>query len=1063
MEQANGPEHVVAPGRVPPGRVLLVAASGAFLAFLDATIVNVAFPSLVESFPDTSIGDLSWVLNAYNIVFAAFLVVFGRMADLLGRRRTFVWGVGLFTVASLACGLAPSVELLVVARVVQALGAALLVPASLALVVEAFPPERRAHAIGLWGATAAVAAGLGPPLGGALVELGDWRWAFLVNLPPGIAAVLIARRSLVESRAPGRRRLPDLRGAALLAASLGLLNLALVQGDAWGWAAASTIGALVVSAVLLAGFVASSRVHPVPLLDPALLRIRSFRLANMATALAGFGFFAYLLTNVLWLTYVWDYSVLRAGAALMPGALVAAVVASRLGPVAEKHGYRLVVVPGALVWAGAYVWYRQVTGLEPAFLMEWLPGQVLSGIGVGMTLPVLGSAALAAVPGGRFATASAVVSSARQVGGVLGIAVLVVVVGTPAPETIVGALRDGWLLSILAFLAVALVAAPVGRVAPAVETAPEDDGVPNVLVAAAPARVIALDATPGLADVALFAGLPAAARRRLSGVARTVHVPAGEAVVEQGDPASSVFVLQTGRLEVLIDGRHVRELGPGAVLGELAVLTGERRSATVRARRDATLLELRAEDFTALLSDDAAASRVVATQLAERLRVPPVDTTRPVRPAVVAVVGLHAGAHADEVAAALAARLAATTRVAVLRTGAAETVEAAERDGALVLLVAAPDDGAWRDFCVRSADQVVLVAPAGSGPPEGGVTPVPAAQPDVVLVGRARPSPVVLSAWAEAVDAWQVQVCDGDVALGVRALADRIAGRSVGLCLGGGGARAFSHVGVLRELEEAGVLVDRLAGASVGAVIAAAYATGRTAAEVDGLVYDGFVRNQPFGDYTVPVVSLARGRRVRRLMEAAYGADTVMEGLPRQLTTVSVDLATRSRCVHRRGSVVAAARASVGLPVLFPPVVDGSRVLVDGGVLDNLPVDVLTERDEGPVIAVNITMGGGGGPRAGAPRAPRVPSLGETLLRTMMIGSGGVVAAAQARGAHIVTPAARGVGLLEFSQMDRMVEAGRAAARALLEATGGDLSARPEQAAVPQPRAVRDRASARSR
>ncbi len=168
---------------------------------------------------------------------------------------------------------------------------------------------------------------------------------------------------------------------------------------------------------------------------------------------AGVGFYAYLLTNILWLQYVWGYDVLRAGLALVPAALVAAVVAARLGPLAERVGYRAFIVPGALVWAGAYLWYHQQVGLEPAFWTEWLPGQLLSGIGVGATLPLLGSAALAAVPGGRYATASAVVSSARQLGGVLGIAVLVVIIGDPTPATAVASLRDGWTLSIGAFVA----------------------------------------------------------------------------------------------------------------------------------------------------------------------------------------------------------------------------------------------------------------------------------------------------------------------------------------------------------------------------------------------------------------------------------------------------------------------------------------------------------------------------------------------------------------------------------------------------------------------------------
>ncbi|HET6969096.1 MAG TPA: MFS transporter, partial [Ornithinibacter sp.] len=465
----------VTTARVAPSRVLLVASFGAFLAFLDATIVNVAFPSIRESFPDTTIGDLSWVLNAYNIVFAAFLIVFGRLTDLVGRRRSFVWGVLVFTVASVLCGLAPSVELLVAARVVQALGAAMLVPASLALVIAAFPPERRAHAIGLWGASAALAAGLGPPIGGALVQLGDWRWAFLVNLPFGVAALVAARRQLVESRAPGRRRLPDLVGAALMVGLLALLNLGIVKGSDWGWTSPAVLGCFAASAVMLGLFLLSSRRSRTPLLDPALLRLPSFAVGSLATVVAGFGFYAYLLTNILWLTYVWGYDVLTAGLALVPGALIAAVVAARLGPLAERFGYRVFVVPGALVWAGAYLWYHQMVGLEPAFWTEWLPGQVLSGIGVGATLPLLGSASLAAVPGGRYATASAVSSSARQLGGVLGIASLVVILGEPTPATAVDVFHDGWMLSIVAFLVVAVVASPLGRLRRADEESDDDD------------------------------------------------------------------------------------------------------------------------------------------------------------------------------------------------------------------------------------------------------------------------------------------------------------------------------------------------------------------------------------------------------------------------------------------------------------------------------------------------------------------------------------------------------------------------------------------------------------
>jgi len=1038
-----------ASGRVAPTRVLLVACFGAFLAFLDATIVNVAFPSIRESFPESSIGALSWVLNAYNIVFAAFLVVCGRLTDLVGRRRAYAAGIALFTLASAWCAAAPSLEVLVAGRVVQALGAAMLVPASLALVVEAFPGSRRSHAIGLWGATAAVAAGLGPPMGGALVELGGWRWAFLVNLPFGALALVATRRTLVESRAPGRRTLPDIPGALLLAAAMALVNLALVKADEWGWGSVRVLGCFVLAVILGALFVRSSLTSRAPVVDPALVRISSFRTASAATLLGGLGFYAYLLTNILWLQYVWGYDVFRAGLALVPGALVAAVVAARLGPLAERVGYRVLVVPGALVWAGAYLWYHERVGLEPAFWTEWFPGQVLSGIGVGATLPLLGSAALAAVPGGRYATASALVSSARQLGGVLGISLLVLVVGSPTGPGVADALRDGWLLSIVAFLAVALLGAPIGVVASRPDDEDVEHGQPLVLRPAKPTSD-AVDpsrsAEVRLEDIPLLAVLPDAARTRLTAASRAVTVKAGSWLLQEGDPPGSAYVLKSGRLEVVLAGQVVRELTPGAIIGELALLTGEPRSAGVRARRDATLLELPREAFHALLDGDAAVSRTVLTQVAGQLRSAHVTPPDPpaTRPHVVAVVGLHAGSAAAEVAVALLDRLG--RHVSAVEPGYVDAagLARAEADHDRVVLVA---DGAdpvdrpgWREFCLRESDLVVLVARSDSAPP-GVWDHELAARPELVLVGG-RPAPSARVDWVATTDAWQLTLVDGDLATGVRALADRIAGRSLGLVLAGGGARAFAHVGVLRELEEAGFHVDRIAGCSIGAIVATLHATGVDGATLEEQCYAEFVRRKPFGDWTLPRHSLARGGRSRAGLQRVLGVETVIEGLPRQLHVVSTDLISRTRQVHRRGSAVEAAVASVRLPVLFPPVpTDDGRLLLDGGVLDNLPVDLLTERDEGPVLAVNISMGGAGGGRSRRPGRPRVPALGDTLLRTMMIGSGGAVEVAHRQGAVVLTPDAMGVGLLEFHQFDRMVQAGREAARALLSEGALDLGA----------------------
>jgi EmrB/QacA subfamily drug resistance transporter len=219
---------------------VLIACAGAFLAFLDTTIVNIAFPDISASFEGAGRDALSWVLDGYFVVIAALLVPAGGLADRFGHKRIFLLGIAGFTFASLLCAIAPSLETLIAARVLQGVGAALIAPASLAIVLDSFPPERRAAGVGLWGAAAAAAAATGPTLGGALVELSDWRLVFLVNLPLGAAIVWLGSRKLAE-RPPRDSRLPDLPGAAMLAASLALLTLGIIEGNDWGWAAVSTL------------------------------------------------------------------------------------------------------------------------------------------------------------------------------------------------------------------------------------------------------------------------------------------------------------------------------------------------------------------------------------------------------------------------------------------------------------------------------------------------------------------------------------------------------------------------------------------------------------------------------------------------------------------------------------------------------------------------------------------------------------------------------------------------------------------------------------------------------
>src|SRR5690349_4202007 len=260
-------------------KVLLVTAVAVFMAFLDVTIVNVAFPSIRSAFPSASLASLSWVLNAYNIVFAALLVPAGRLADLLGRRRLFFAGLFVFVVASALCGLAPSAPALVAARVLQAAGAAVLVPTSLGLLLPEFPIEQRATATALWGAVGGVAAATGPSLGGLLISWGDWRLVFFVNLVLGVAAWVPARRLLRETRDPDRGAVPDALGIALLAGGVGAVSLAIVEAPDWGWGSARFIGTLVLAAALLGGFVWRSAVHAHPVLELALFRVRSFAVA----------------------------------------------------------------------------------------------------------------------------------------------------------------------------------------------------------------------------------------------------------------------------------------------------------------------------------------------------------------------------------------------------------------------------------------------------------------------------------------------------------------------------------------------------------------------------------------------------------------------------------------------------------------------------------------------------------------------------------------------------------------------------------------------------------------
>jgi NTE family protein len=465
-------------------KVLFVAAGGASVVFLDATIVNIAFPDIAGSFPGVTRSALSWVLNAYFIVFAALLVPCGRLADVVGRRRLFLAGITLFAIASAICAASGSVGMLVAGRALQAVGGAALVPTSRAFILAAFPPERRASAIGAWAAVAALAAALGPSIGGLLIEAQSWRLVFLVNLPIGAVVIFYGRRLLTEPARPADARLPDFLGALLMIAAIGLLALGIVKAPDWGLLDARTVAAFALAVAAGAAVTWRSMREPVPIIALPLLRSRALRGANVATVLFGAAFYGMVLCNVLFLTTVWRYSLLRAGLALTPAPFTAVLFAVPAGRLADRVGHRAVAAPGALVFALGCTWYSTQIGATPDFLAEWLPGAMIAGAGVGCTLPMLNSAAVSELPPGSFAAGSAMNSVCLQIGAVLGVALLVAILGTPAPGELLDVFDHGWRLSLVGGVLTSLACLAMG---PALARSPAEQDQPvEARVAATP-------------------------------------------------------------------------------------------------------------------------------------------------------------------------------------------------------------------------------------------------------------------------------------------------------------------------------------------------------------------------------------------------------------------------------------------------------------------------------------------------------------------------------------------------------------------------------------------------
>lgn len=565
-----------------------------------------------------------------------------------------------------------------------------------------------------------------------------------------------------------------------------------------------------------------------------------------------------------------------------------------------------------------------------------------------------------------------------------------------------------------------------------------------------------------LERVSLLAKLPEEMLLQVAAEAEGVAVRAGDWLFREGEPAESLFVVRSGRLEVVHEGPPetvVRILRRGEVLGELALLRGDARTASVRAQRDSRLLEVGRERFEAMINQVPSFALGLARAVGERLATSNGATRPPRTPTTVATLPLDGAPAAADAVAQLSDALARHCSVGILtvdpeRTEAemASALDAAERDSDLVLMVGGSDPGdAWTEFCLREAELIVALT---GGSPDVRWTQRPAAlqgcelvvletRPDRRVVDTLRPREV------------EVILDASELEARMASMARRLCGRAVGVVFSGGGARAFAHIGVLEELLAAGVQIDRVAGVSLGAIVAGAAARRLDPPEIYEAFQRGFIEVNPSNDFTVPAYSLLRGRKTRTLLEDAFGGVRIEE-LPTRFFCLSCDLVSREPVVHRRGSLPGAIYASLAIPGVFPPVPTGDGgLLVDGGVLDNLPVEAMSARAEGPVIAVDVTGHAGGLPAAGAAptlgRAHRtlrryltgteaeIPRLGETIVRTVTVGSCDTVAAARRHADLVITPEVSGTGMMDWRALPRMRDLGRRAAVAALAAANGSL------------------------
>jgi EmrB/QacA subfamily drug resistance transporter len=448
-------------------------AFGLFMIMLDNTVVNVALPAIQDDL-GVGLSELEWIVTGYALTFAALMLTGGKLADLLGRRLIFVVGLAVFTASSLACGLAGSGEILIAARIVQGAGAALMNPATLSIITATFPPHQRGTAIGMWAGVSALALAIGPLVGGLLTQHASWHWIFFINVPIGLIAIAASFVLIDESRDTSEVQRLDLPG--LLTSAIGLFSLTygLIEGNTYGWTSARIVIAFAVAVVALVTFILLERHQRTPMLDLSLFRNRTFAGANAVMLLVALAMFGVFFFVSLYMQNILGYSAVQAGAAFLPMTLLIVLIAPLAGRTSDRFGSRWLMGAGMTLLATQLFYFSRL-GLHESY-WTLLPAMLIGGVGMASVMTPSAAAAMSGVPVDKAGVGSAVLNSARQIGGSVGIALIGAIIaheagGRRTPEAFVDGFSTALVVASLIALAGAVLAVLVVRAPQRAESA----------------------------------------------------------------------------------------------------------------------------------------------------------------------------------------------------------------------------------------------------------------------------------------------------------------------------------------------------------------------------------------------------------------------------------------------------------------------------------------------------------------------------------------------------------------------------------------------------------------